>query len=150
MQTYIGKSYGASYGIVFPAPKSFSKFRKISDVLEPTELEIHVHPWNPNMEVMVWFRWFSDFHLGDLQVPAVNFQGCISWMIHCQRLWVVGTVSGWGRSDSRQPRLTTWNVGKNNYIAWTVLEEEKNYTNLGGSFKYFLFSPLFGEDSHFD
>ncbi len=23
-------------------------------------------------------------------------------------------------------------------------------TNLGGGFKYFLFSPLFGEDSHFD
>ena len=22
--------------------------------------------------------------------------------------------------------------------------------NLGGGFKYFLFSPLFGEDSHFD
>ena len=24
------------------------------------------------------------------------------------------------------------------------------HTDLGGGFKYFLFSPLFGEDSHFD
>ena len=27
---------------------------------------------------------------------------------------------------------------------------EKKGTNLGGGFKHFLFSPLFGEDSHFD
>ena len=25
-----------------------------------------------------------------------------------------------------------------------------HYLQLGGGFKYFLFSPLFGEDSHFD
>ena len=26
----------------------------------------------------------------------------------------------------------------------------RDYNNLDGGFKYFLFSPLFGEDSHFD
>ena len=26
----------------------------------------------------------------------------------------------------------------------------REYTFLGGGFKYFLFSPLLGEDSHFD
>ena len=32
------------------------------------------------------------------------------------------------------------------------LESQKELQNLqlGGGFKYFLFSPLFGEDSHFD
>ena len=28
--------------------------------------------------------------------------------------------------------------------------ESKNHSLLGGGFKHFLFSPLFGEDSHFD
>ena len=27
---------------------------------------------------------------------------------------------------------------------------KRNHSLLGGGFKYFLFSPLFGEDSHFD
>ena len=28
--------------------------------------------------------------------------------------------------------------------------DQLGYVYLGGGFKYFLFSPLFGEDSHFD
>ena len=31
-----------------------------------------------------------------------------------------------------------------------TFEWHKFMVNLGGGFKYFLFSPLFGEDSHFD
>ena len=33
-------------------------------------------------------------------------------------------------------------------IIFTILNVISHY--LGGGFKYFLFSPLFGEDSHFD
>ena len=29
-------------------------------------------------------------------------------------------------------------------------EKSSHLTSLGGGFKYFLFSPLLGEDSHFD
>ena len=30
------------------------------------------------------------------------------------------------------------------------LDHDKFQSSLGGGFQYFLFSPLFGEDSHFD
>ena len=35
------------------------------------------------------------------------------------------------------------------HVQKTIVTEETKQI-LGGGFKYFLFSPLFGEDSHFD
>ena len=41
--------------------------------------------------------------------------------------------------------------GVNIFISFTTRETGKDSVpNLGGGFKYLLFSPLFGEDSHFD
>ena len=36
------------------------------------------------------------------------------------------------------------------FWSFGMIETRAEHTQLGGGFKYFLFSPLFGEDSHFD
>ena len=44
-------------------------------------------------------------------------------------------------------------MGPRGWVLWVGFSGKKkpsNGTYLGGGFKYFLFSPLFGEDSHFD
>ena len=41
-------------------------------------------------------------------------------------------------------------AGGRKNAGWLKTKVEKKCLNLGGGFKYFLFSPLSGEDSHFD
>ena len=38
----------------------------------------------------------------------------------------------------------------NDFGKFLLSNTRKDIQELGGGFKYFLFSPLFGEDSHFD
>ena len=47
-------------------------------------------------------------------------------------------------------RFTRSPVGSSSLVKLKVSEYTSSHNHLGGAFKYFLFSPLFGEDSHFD
>ena len=55
------------------------------------------------------------------------------------------------------PQLAEWRpvgapVDKNTLLSFKVSKKDSENANfyLGGGFKHFLFSPLLGEDSHFD
>ena len=56
-------------------------------------------------------------------------------------------IATWGRRRDFIFILATKRYQLNQEIFESRIAE---FSRLGGGFKYFLFSPLFGEDSHFD
>ena len=60
-------------------------------------------------------------------------------------LGLVSALGGWGKSGAKiQNMLDPQQCHK------SLRSKKGILTQLGGGFKYFLFSPLFGEDSRFD
>ena len=52
----------------------------------------------------------------------------------------------------REAGTKKWKGNKSNWAGWIMVVNTNSFfpDNLGGGFKYFAFSPLFAEDSHFD
>ena len=61
-------------------------------------------------------------------------------------------VSGTARSQGGQVLWARESRGFRRHMSSRQKEKKTKHQQkeLGGGFKYFLFSPLFGEDSHFD
>ncbi len=64
--------------------------------------------------------------------------GTTKWRSTCFRF--PAKIYNWGFNNGNIWQLPTQNI--KNKCTWQI--------QLGGGFKYFLFSPLLGEDSHFD
>ena len=87
-----------------------------------------------------------------------DIYGFMSWNIEAYRTETAEmalVVHRLGGRKTSKTSMVQGSVGPQN--GYPVEKKHKTYmtcpfalTYLGGGFKYFLFSPLFGEDSHFD
>ena len=112
--------------------------------------------------MVIWFRWFSFFKLFDFQVPSLSFRGWCTTVddfgnLAWKPLWDVFETlvnDSWMNYLLSGFRISFKHLEGDFWEIWA----EKNYqpaktnndVNLGGGFKYFLFSPLLGEMIQFD
>ena len=94
-----------------------------------------------NAAISSWVMSFIDGCGSDLQFPRVSSR-CLVCLSHCS-------------CPTRHRQLCRIKASTISHVQWWTLLMMclvlvASYTFLGGGFKYFLFSSLFGEDSHFD
>ena len=103
------------------------------------------------------FGWVSKWELQKDKGPVFFFGGInYLFFVSIIRFW-------WGKKTKSKhgntPLLTNRNHGQRGFSdSWMSKKKNKLYTNgkllatknLDGGFKYLLFPPLFGKDSHFD
>ena len=89
----------------------------------------------------------------------LNFGGVTYWIL--AKIEVCPSIIIWGPQNANRQVCQSWlsklkqqQLGVEIHLSGEMgpnfVWVESNNTNLGGGFKYFLFSPLFREDSQFD
>ena len=128
-------------------------------------LKIPIQTWKPTKHHGVLYKWFLFLSSPCIfKAPLRNLIKTKSFEVSIKIAQLEGPYLSWKKKPTEDPTVdplefspsgsSSWNLPKDfcelgrNLFSKKADTKIKNF--LGGGFEYFLFSPLFGEDSHVD